>query len=40
MLETQDGQRRSQQDLVDQAVRELLERMKKKGIIFPDQVVI
>lgn len=40
MLETQDGQRRSQQDLVDQAVRELLERLKKKGMTFPDHLAL
>ncbi|WP_139926439.1 hypothetical protein [Hymenobacter sp. DG01] len=40
MLETQDGQRRTQQDLVDQAVRELLERLKKKGMTFPDHLAI
>lgn len=36
MLERQDGHRRSQQDLVDTAVREFLERLRKKGIQLPD----
>ncbi|SNR89658.1 hypothetical protein [Hymenobacter mucosus] len=40
MLETQDGQRRTQQDLVDQAVWELLERLKKKGMSFPDTLAL
>ncbi|WP_262894930.1 hypothetical protein [Hymenobacter guriensis] len=39
MLEQQDGTRRSQQDLVDQAVTELLLRLKKKGMDFPASIL-
>lgn len=39
MLEQQDGQRRTQQDLVDMAVTELLQRLKKKGMDFPSSIL-
>ncbi|MCB2380478.1 hypothetical protein LGH70_22990 [Hymenobacter sp. BT635] len=39
MLEQEDGTRRTQQDFVDEAVRAHLDRLRKKGMAFPDKML-
>lgn len=39
MLEQEDGQRRTGQDFVDEAIRAQLDRLRKKGMAFPDKLL-